>query len=73
MAYAIPPIRPAGTCGCAAGIRAFTLALRQVRWSRKFKPEMPPRYNDATNPAAFLQAYEEVFLEAGDDGQVMAN
>ena len=33
-------------------------ALRQVQWPPKFKPEMPPRYNGATDPLAFLLAYE---------------
>ena len=42
----------------ARGLRALALALRQVQWPPKFKPEMPPRYNGATDPLAFLLAYE---------------
>ena len=34
-------------------------ALRQVRWPRKFRPEMPPRYDGATDPMIFLPVYEE--------------
>ena len=73
MADATPPSRPACAYGCAAGVRAFTHTLRQVRWPRKFKPEMPPRYDGATDLAAFLHAYEKVVLEAGGDDRVMAN
>ena len=39
--------------------------LRQVQWPQKFKPEMPPCYNGATDPLVFLLAYEEAVLEAG--------
>lgn len=55
------------------GLRAFTPALRQVRWPHKFKPKMPPRYFGAADLATFLQAYEEAIREAGGDDQVMAN
>ena len=48
-------------------------ALRQVKWPPKFKPEMPPRYDGATDPSAFLLAYEKAVLEAGGDDKVMAN
>ena len=48
-------------------------ALRQVQWPHKFKPEMPPRYDGATDPLAFLLAYEEAVLKAGGDDKVMAN
>ena len=34
---------------------------------------MPPRYDGAADPSAFLLAYEEVVLEAGGDDKVMAN
>jgi hypothetical protein len=48
-------------------------ALRQVQWPPKFKPEMPPRYDGAADPSAFLLAYEEAVLNAGGDDKVMAN
>ena len=55
------------------GLRALTPALRQVQWPHKFRPEMPPRYDDAANPLTFLLAYEAAILEAGGDDKVMAN
>ena len=73
MADSILPIRPAGAWGCATGFRAFTHSSRQVPWPRKFKPEMPPRYDGAADPVAFLLAYEEAVLEAGGDDKIMAN
>ena len=39
--------------------------LRQVQWPRKFRPEMSPRYDGATDPMIFLLAYEEAVLRAG--------
>ena len=48
-------------------------ALRQVEWPHKFKPEMPPCYNDAADPLAFLLAYKEAVLKAGGNDKVMAN
>ena len=44
-----------------------------MQWPPKFKPEMPPRYDGAADPSAFLMAYEEAVLEAGGDDKVMAN
>ena len=35
--------------------------------------EMPPCYDDATDPLAFLLVYEEAVLKAGGDDGVMAN
>ena len=34
---------------------------------------MPPRYDGAADPVAFLLAYEEAVLKAGGDDKVMAN
>ena len=48
-------------------------ALRQVQWPHKFKPDMPPCYDGATDPLAFLLEYEEAILKAGGDDRVMAN
>ena len=44
-----------------------------MQWPPKFKPEMPPCYDGAVDPSAFLLAYKEVVLEAGGDDKVMAN
>ena len=51
----------------------MALALRQVQWPRKFKPEMPPRYDGVADPLVFLLAYKEAVLKAGGDDKVMAN
>ena len=67
------PTRSTGALRSAGGFRAFTPALRRVQWPHKFKPEMPPRYNSAAEPSAFLLAYEEAVLKAGGDDKAMAN
>ena len=58
-----------GALRSAGGLRAFTPSLRRVQWPHKFKPEMPPRYDGAADPVAFLLAYEEAVLEAGEIGR----
>ena len=73
MAANAPPT-PAVDAGAGTrGLRALALALRQVRWPNKFKPDMPPRYDGTADPLAFLLAYEEAVLKAGGDDKVMAN
>ena len=64
---------PSRTFGGAMGLRAFIPALRQVEWTPKFRPEMPPRCDSVADPAGFLQAYEEVVWAAGGDDKVMAS
>ena len=73
MAGAPPPTSAADTSSRESGYRALAPALRRVQWPAKFKPEMPLRYDDAADPAPFLQAYEEAVLDAGGDGKIMAN
>ena len=69
-----PPSTSATDVGSrASGYRALAPALRRVRWPTKFKPEMPPRYDGAADPSAFLLTYEEAVLKAGGDDKVMAN
>ena len=41
-----------------AGCRAFTSELRNFAWPDKFKPDLPPRYDDTADPAEFLQLYK---------------
>ena len=72
MAGAPPPTPTTSADGGARGLRALAPALRRVQWPPKFRPEMPPRYDDAADPSAFLLAYEEAVLEAGGDDKVMA-
>ena len=67
------PAPTADTDDGARGLRALAPTLRQVQWPPKFKPDMPPLYDGAADPLAFLLAYEEAVLEAGGDDKVMAN
>ena len=65
-----PPRRPpVATAGC----RAFTPELRNVVWSSKFKPDLPPRYDGTADPAEFLQLYELSIEAASGDEKIMAN
>ena len=54
------------------GCRAFTLKLRSVAWPGKFKPDLPPRYDDTADPAEFLQLKSSIEAANGDE-KVMAN
>ena len=73
MAGAPPPTSTADTSSRESGYRALASALRRVQWPTKFKPEMPPPYDGAADPAPFVLAYEEAVLEAGGDDKIMAN
>ena len=41
-----------------AGCHAPAPELRRLVWPDKFKPDLPPRYDDTTDPTEFLQLYE---------------
>ena len=56
-----------------AGCRAFTPKLRSIVWPGKFKPDLPPRYDDTSDPAEFLPLYEPSIEAANGDEKVMAN
>ena len=56
-----------------AGCRTFTPELRSVAWLGKFKPDLPPRFDDTPDPAEFLQLYELGIVAANGDEKVMAN
>src|SRR4051812_48805370 len=73
MAGVAPPTGSTDAHDGARGLKAFTPAFRRVQWPPKFKPEMPPCYDGAADPSAFLLAYEEAVLKAGGDDKVMAN
>ena len=73
MAGAPPSTTVADIDSGASGYRGLAPALRRVRWPTKFKPEMPPHYDDAADQTPFLLAYEEAVLEAGGDDKIMAN
>ena len=55
------------------GCLAFTPALRQVQWPRKFHPGYTGTYDGASNPREFLQIYSTAMVAAGADDKVMAN
>ena len=55
------------------GCRAFTLELCRIVWPGKFKPDLPPRYEDTPDPTEFLQLYELSIEVANRDEKVMAN
>ena len=55
------------------GCRAFTAELRNVAWPGKFKPDLPPRYDDTADAAEFLQLYELGIEAANGDKKVIAN
>ena len=65
MADSAPPAPATHANTGARGLRALAPTLRQVQWPRKFRPEMPPRYDGTTDPMIFLLAYEEAVLGAG--------
>ena len=56
-----------------AGCRTFTTELRSIAWPCKFKPDLPPRYDDTADPIEFLQLYELGIEAANRDEKVMAN
>ena len=56
-----------------AGCHTITPELRSVAWPGKFKPDLPPRYDDTPDPAEFLQLYELSIEAANGDEKVMAN
>ena len=66
-----PPLQRAlvATASC----RAFTLELRSIVWSGKFKTDLPPLYDGTPDPAEFLQLYELGIEAANRDEKVMAN
>ena len=56
-----------------AGCRAFTTELRSVAWPSKFKPDLPPCYDDTADPAEFLQLYKLSIEAASGDEKAMVN
>ena len=71
MAGAPPPASATDTSSRESGYRALAPALRRVQWPAKFRPEMTPRYDGATDSALFLLAYKEDVLEARGDDEIM--
>jgi hypothetical protein len=57
-----------------AGVGCAALAdhLRAATWPSKFRPHLPEKYDDTTNPSEFLQVYVTSITAAGGDTTVMA-
>jgi hypothetical protein len=57
-----------------AGVGYAALAdhLRAVTWPSKFRPHLPEKYDDTSNPLEFLQVYVTAITAAGGDTAVMA-
>jgi hypothetical protein len=54
------------------GCIALTDHLRATTWPCKFRPHLPEKYDDTSNPSEFLQVYVTAITTAGGDTAVMA-
>jgi hypothetical protein len=52
---------------------AFVPELPQVAWPKKFRPYIPVKYDESTNPTDFLQVYSIAIVAADGDVKIMAN
>jgi hypothetical protein len=74
----VAPQTPVGTRFQAsaplAGVGCAALAdhLRAATWPSKFRPHLPEKYDDTSNPSEFLQVYVIAITAAGGDTTVMA-
>ena len=59
---------PVGPLGCLA----IAAELYPTTWPGKFKPDLPPCYNEILDPAEFLQLYTLSIRVAGGGDKVMA-
>jgi hypothetical protein len=59
---------PLAGVGCAA----LTDHLYAASWTPKFRPHLPEKYDDTSNPSNFLQVYVTAITAAGGNTAVMA-
>jgi hypothetical protein len=59
---------PLAGVGCAALVDH----LRAASWPPKFRPHLPEKYDETSNPSEFLQVYVTVIMIAGGNTVVMA-
>jgi hypothetical protein len=59
---------PLGGVGCAA----LADHLRAASWPPKFRPHLPEKYDETTNPPEFLQVYVITIMAAGGNTAIMA-
>jgi hypothetical protein len=75
---AVAPQAPMGTRSQAgvplADVGCATIAdhLRAASWPSKFRPHLPEKYDDTSNPSEFLQVYVTAITAAGGNTVVMA-
>jgi hypothetical protein len=75
---AVAPQAPMGTRSQAgvplAGVGCAALAdhLRATSWPPKFRPHLPEKYDETSNPSEFLQVYVTAITAAGGNTAVMA-
>ncbi|XP_040376377.1 uncharacterized protein LOC121053482 [Oryza brachyantha] len=55
------------------GVPAFTKNLSQLTWPTGFKPTGIKKYDDSTNPKAWLTVYSMAIQAAGGDTKAMTN
>jgi hypothetical protein len=59
---------PLARVGCAA----LADHLRAASWPPKFRPHLPEKYDETSNPSEFLQVYVTAITAAGGNTTVMA-
>jgi hypothetical protein len=62
-----------GSISCFGGLAALSESLRRVAWLPRFRPDMPARFDELSDPVEFLQLYAIAIRATGGDGRVMAN
>ena len=62
----------AGVPLVGVGCAALADHLRVASWPSKFRPHLPEKYDDTSNPSEFLQVYVTAITAAGGDTAVMA-
>ena len=67
------PVENASSLPFGAGCIAFTPELRQVKWPRRFCPDLAIKYDGKDNPTEFLNIYTTAVLAAGGNEKVLAN
>jgi hypothetical protein len=56
-----------------AGVGCAALAdhLRAASWPPKFRPHLPEKYDETSNPSEFLQVYVTAIIAAGGNTAMM--
>jgi hypothetical protein len=62
----------AGVPLAGVGYAALADHLRAATWPSKFRPHLPEKYDNTSNPSEFLQVYVTAITAAGGDTTVMA-